>query len=249
MIYMKKNLLIMLVAVLGIVACGDVESIEKKGSQNSDIKSTSSDLAEFEESIYVDYYNFFVAGSLGSLDFSKAYTFNFDGKEYYSIPSVSSITTGNQNTPSLPKSYLIGSKIREGVWYTHVVDLSNSQFADGELLGGVGLSLVNGIEFGYIDTQGKLLDGAGTGQLPNIAMVNPWEKWWSCTTTCYKEAKDACQGDPECNFICDLLDLAGGCTVSIAAGCAGHCANQGIAPPPTKDPLLASTTNDPYCFD
>ena len=64
-----------------------------------------------------------------------------------------------------------------------------------------------------------------------------------------KEAKDACQGDPECNFICDLLDLAGGCTVSIAAGCAGHCANQGIAPPPTKDPLLASTTNDPYCFD
>ncbi|MCG2588177.1 hypothetical protein [Rhodohalobacter sulfatireducens] len=40
------------------------------------------------------------------------------------------------------------------------------------------------------------------------------------TAECYTTAKNACEGDPDCNFMCDTLDLAGGwCTLSIATSC------------------------------
>ncbi len=41
------------------------------------------------------------------------------------------------------------------------------------------------------------------------------------TSECYATATDACEGDPDCDLACDLVDTFGGgaCTVSIAAAC------------------------------
>lgn len=48
--------------------------------------------------------------------------------------------------------------------------------------------------------------------------------WWSCLTSCYKKAKQACGNDEECDFICDMLDIKSSyCKLSIATACAIHC--------------------------
>lgn len=49
------------------------------------------------------------------------------------------------------------------------------------------------------------------------------EGWWACTTRVYRTAKQACNGDSQCDFLCDLVDLAGGCTISMAAAAAIAC--------------------------
>ena len=45
----------------------------------------------------------------------------------------------------------------------------------------------------------------------------------SCTGDCYKTAVEICDGDGDCELLCDLLDLGGLCTVSIAVACIIHC--------------------------
>jgi len=45
----------------------------------------------------------------------------------------------------------------------------------------------------------------------------------SCTGDCYKTAIEICDGDGDCKLLCDLLDLGGLCTVSIAVACIIHC--------------------------
>lgn len=45
----------------------------------------------------------------------------------------------------------------------------------------------------------------------------------SCTGDCYKTAVEICDGDGECRLLCDLLDVGGLCTVSIAVACIIHC--------------------------
>lgn len=47
--------------------------------------------------------------------------------------------------------------------------------------------------------------------------------WWGCTTNCYKQAKEACGSDTTCDFMCDLVDIMGQCTISMAAACAIYC--------------------------
>ena len=54
-------------------------------------------------------------------------------------------------------------------------------------------------------------------------MPSPDQGWWSCTTECYTMAKDACGSSAQCDFLCDLADLAGGCTISMAAACTIYC--------------------------
>ncbi|MDR1155103.1 MAG: hypothetical protein LBL04_10340 [Bacteroidales bacterium] len=49
------------------------------------------------------------------------------------------------------------------------------------------------------------------------------DPWWSCTTDCYAYAKDACDGTASCQLMCDLLDITGLCTLSVAAACAIYC--------------------------
>jgi hypothetical protein len=42
----------------------------------------------------------------------------------------------------------------------------------------------------------------------------------SCTSSCYKKAKDACDADGDCKILCDLLPS---CNSSIVVSCFLHC--------------------------
>ena len=49
------------------------------------------------------------------------------------------------------------------------------------------------------------------------------EGWKKCFIECYKVASDACEGDPQCDFLCDLVNLGAGCTISIMLACGIYC--------------------------
>lgn len=51
----------------------------------------------------------------------------------------------------------------------------------------------------------------------------PEDGWWTCTTECYKVAKDACGSSAQCDFLCDIANLAGGCVITMSAACAIYC--------------------------
>ncbi len=46
-----------------------------------------------------------------------------------------------------------------------------------------------------------------------------------CTAKCYAAAKEACDADPQCKILCDLIDMATGCmaSLSIVSACAIYC--------------------------
>lgn len=89
----------------------------------------------------------------------------------------------------------------------------------------------------YLATVGIVNDGKRrTQKIMDIASYNDAEEilksrssklaeesWWACTTRVYQTAKQACNGDSQCDFLCDLVDLAGGCTISMAAAAAIVC--------------------------
>jgi hypothetical protein len=58
-----------------------------------------------------------------------------------------------------------------------------------------------------------------------VEWPSPDDGWWSCTTDCCSYCQDACQGDPECGFLLDLVDGLGTYTgsLSIVAACAAYC--------------------------
>ena len=51
----------------------------------------------------------------------------------------------------------------------------------------------------------------------------PDDGWFDCTARCFKIAQDVCEDDDKCNFLCEIANLAKGCTISIAAACGIYC--------------------------
>ncbi len=51
------------------------------------------------------------------------------------------------------------------------------------------------------------------------------DPWWECLTQCYKVANDACSGDAECDFLCELIGLGTNisCFIAISTACAIYC--------------------------
>lgn len=49
------------------------------------------------------------------------------------------------------------------------------------------------------------------------------ESWLECTARVYHIAKQACQNDSQCDFLCDIANLARGCTITLAAAAAIAC--------------------------
>jgi hypothetical protein len=75
-------------------------------------------------------------------------------------------------------------------------------------------SVENGLP---VDKVYQNFSGEGTPVTQDDCLSGP-----DCSTSeCYATATDACEGDPDCNLACDLVDTFGGgaCTVSIAAAC------------------------------
>jgi hypothetical protein len=52
---------------------------------------------------------------------------------------------------------------------------------------------------------------------------NPSDGWWTCTTNCYAYAKEVCGDNAQCDFLCDIANILGHCTISMAVACAAYC--------------------------
>lgn len=240
--------------VLGITACNEESTVlnqKQTDPHNNPVKNATSEPSEplqpILSTVYQYYYDHFMAPTHGSLDFANSGYVTYDSITAYRIPSLNSIATGSNEVQNVPSAVLYAIEASNGNYLTYVVTFNNASFINGEVTGSIGLSLINGVEFGKIDQNGLLQDGSDVNDIPNIAMPG-WNEWWACTTGCYADAKDACGNDPECDFLCDLANLVGGCTLSIAAACGIHCADQGIAPPTDYGNPVQAPINDPKCF-
>lgn len=241
---MNKYFFKLLVVVLATVACNDIDQVVES---QYDIASTLAvNVNPLENTVYEDYYNYFMAKEHGSLDFLNSSLITENGvKGLLRIPSVNNISTGSNKTPRIPSAVLFAAQNTSGDWITHVATYNNAFFKDGVITGHIGLSLINGVEYGRIDNEGKLLDGEDVDKIPSVP---DFDTWWSCTTKCYAEAKSACGSDPECDFLCDLADISGGCTLSIGIACGIHCANQGYKRQTDYGSPVIAPLNDQNCF-
>lgn len=224
---MKKTIFVLFGVVMLVFACTK-DSITN--STNSSTRKTSSDPTNgFSSSIYADYYDHYMSEQYGDLNFAAATYVNDleTNQQVLTIPSFNTVSTGSSETPTVPVATLRAVSLGEGKWYTNVQLLDNANFVNGEVTGFVDLSLVNGFKYGRIDHLGKLQDGLDHIDEP------PVPNWWSCTTTCFQRAKDACGSQPTCNFLCSLVDLPSGqCTLSMALACGIWCSGQ-VPPPPS----------------
>ena len=66
-------------------------------------------------------------------------------------------------------------------------------------------------------------EGQGKSYSLEFPEISTNLKMSSCTGDCYKTAVEICDDDGDCKLLCDLLDLGGFCTVSIAVACIIHC--------------------------
>lgn len=66
-------------------------------------------------------------------------------------------------------------------------------------------------------------EGQGKSYSLEFPEISTNLKMSSCTGDCYKTAEEICDDDGDCKLLCDLLDLGGFCTVSIAVACIIHC--------------------------
>lgn len=66
-------------------------------------------------------------------------------------------------------------------------------------------------------------EGQGKSYSLEFPEISTNARMTSCTGDCYKTAVEICDGDGDCKLLCDLLDLGGLCTVSIAVACIIHC--------------------------
>lgn len=70
----------------------------------------------------------------------------------------------------------------------------------------------------------KLVDVVNMNDLQSRSNRPNNESWAECLARIYDEADKACSGDPNCNFLCDLIDIVvAECTVSMMVAAAIVC--------------------------
>lgn len=158
-------------------------------------------------------------------------------------------STENLDGTTIPRAIFIGAQVPNGNSFTVVHDFSNLFVENNQTISGyISIRLVNGLEIYKIrKVENRLFieEGQDLDLVPETDETIP--RWWTCTTKCYKFAKDACDADPECKFLCDLVNVAlSSCNVSIAVACGIHCSNNnGVFNPP---PLPSSLPIGSYGF-
>lgn len=233
-----------------MIACSKEENVEVFDSANSVNEKNvrlKSHFAEGSSTIYHDYFNHFLSDDLGLLE-ETPYHFE-DGDDEIQIFETALKHSDNSD---IPKARFIIAELDNGNVYTEIHDYSNVNIGENgvPLSGFISIKLVNGLELSRIEKNefGKWVykPGADLDLIPN-SPTQGIEGWWQCTADCYSYARTACGTDPDCQLLCDLADIVGLCTISIATSCGIHCArNSGTFNPPIQISLLSSL--EPYGF-
>ena len=216
-------------------------------SYDKPMASIDNETSTILNSVYVDYYNHFMRDNLGQLNQSPTIEEIDEGTVYvFNSNSVHHSENGVQ----LNKASFISSIASNGNIIASVHDYSALIITNGVPSSGyISIKLVNGLEIYKIEKNSEgnwtMVDGDDIGVIPTQGVV---DGWWSCTVDCYNTLDAACSGDPDCNLMCDLVNLAAGqCTLSMGAACGIYCAtNNGVWTPPVWSTNL--TVSNQYGF-
>lgn len=173
--------------------------------------------------------------SLGSLNYSEAQFYEYSKDNF--IAFIPTITKSKYNTKMPAAYFVVFENVPTESIVGYIMDLraavtnSFNQFEAGS----ISLVLPENLEFGRVQKKSNdkaiLLDGSDVDKIYTIqSNRSSRQSWWGCTTNCYQTAKRACGEDAQCDFLCDLVDLSGGCTITLAAACATTCALDQDAP-------------------
>lgn len=173
--------------------------------------------------------------SLGSLNYSETQFYEYSKDNF--ITFIPTIDKSKYNAKMPAAYFVVYENVPDKTFVGYIMDLraaltnSINQFESGS----ISLLLPENLEFGRVQKKSNdkaiLLDGKDTDKIYTIqSNRNLRQSWWGCTTNCYKTAKNACGEDAECDFLCDLVDLSGGCTITLAAACGTTCAIDSDAP-------------------
>jgi hypothetical protein len=248
---MKKIKLTLSAIVIGLITIVSFNACQKESGEkqispkDSYLPKNPVDLvANTMNSVYMDYYNHFLSNDLGSI--TAQYPI------YHSIDDTLQILQLKSNllvlNSNVPKSVIVSHFKNNEVIDAYIIDYSSLIYENGNIVSGhVSFRLVNGRQVAkltYVDDMEWIFDE------PDDMSYAPWPSsgpgWWKCTADCYKWAKDVCDGDSECKLVCDLVDLGGGCTISVSVGCGIYCAlNSTFVPPPLPEVING---NHPYGY-
>lgn len=247
--FMKK-ILFSLGIVLALSSCEEAITTEPAANGDHYVGAMDQTVADgIFNSVYAQYYEHFMSTDYGTLSPMAYDVYTLEGgEEVYAFNSSDAAYTYNGVT--LPKARMFAHQSASGNILTVVHTYDDLVFSGDELIGGsMSVKLVNGLEIFKVNAlPGGLTEMVEGVDLPSVPTGDYLNGWWSCTTKCYATAKKACGDDPQCDFLCDLADLVGQCTISMGVACGIHCAtNNGRWNPPYDPTTLPAS--DPYGFD
>jgi hypothetical protein len=102
-----------------------------------------------------------------------------------------------------------------------VVDQKDYNFKNGNgTVSYIGVGINNTVAFEIKNYKISDLNDSNTQKNGDIKSNSITTFGSNCTTSCYKKAKDACDSDPDCKFLCDNIPS---CNGSITVACFMHC--------------------------
>ena len=218
---MYKSICLALICVL-IISCD--RNVNNSDFQNPELSESGN--YTFNKDVLFKFYEEFLEGEFGELN--ETHTIKNDrlGNSLYLYQStVNNIVTGN----------LVCYPTSLG-WNGFYADIQDLDFdLNGFPVNGkVTLRMMNGQILGsyYFDSSGKVkVSQAFTStNSPNASDVYKQNGWWECTWNCFVTSKANCSADPDCDNLCDLVDIVSGimghppqCSSAIMTACGSAC--------------------------
>jgi hypothetical protein len=112
-------------------------------------------------------------------------------------------------------------KINDTSYTSLVLDQKDYNFKNGNgTVSYIGVGIDNTVAFSIKNYKISDLNDSNSQKNDQIKSNSITTFGVKCTTICYKQAKDACDSDPECKFLCDNIPS---CNGSISVACFMHC--------------------------
>ncbi len=112
-------------------------------------------------------------------------------------------------------------KINDTSYSSLVVDQKDYNFKNGNgTVSYIGVGINNTVSFSIKNYKISDLNDTNSQKNDQVKSNSITTFGVKCTTSCYKQAKDACDSDPECKFLCDNIPS---CNGSISVACFMHC--------------------------
>jgi hypothetical protein len=206
---MKKLKLLSLVVVIFITTL----SCKKN---NNDNFITDPIIASFVQKFDVSKFNVQFGDNI-KLDFKNSKQTEF---LYLGIPEKYILTPVLYNDGKILGT-MYSLKINDTSYTSLVLDQKDYNFKNGNgTVSYIGVGIDNTVAFSIKNY--KISDLNDSISQKNDKVKSNSIKTFSvkCTTICYKQAKDACDSDPECKFLCDHIPS---CNGSITVACFMHC--------------------------